>query len=135
VTQLTPLQLAQIGAALATMGGVAGGGHFNPLNAVQRKLGLDRLAIGGGSSTSGAASGTPGETSNAATIEAGRYVTRRVYIGGKQSTNGTTQAQVQVDLTKSLKLQTTLGTGGTVQGATPQNDPGSSVGLTYQFEY
>jgi translocation and assembly module TamB len=135
VTQLTPLQLAQIGAALATMGGVGGGGHFNPLNAVQRKLGLDRLAIGGGSSTSGAASGTPGETSNAATIEAGRYVTRRVYIGGKQSTNGTTQAQVQVDLTKSLKLQTTLGTGGTVQGATPQNDPGSSVGLTYQFEY
>jgi translocation and assembly module TamB len=42
---------------------------------------------------------------------------------------------VQVDLTKSLKLQTTLGTGGTVQGATPQNDPGSSVGITYQFEY
>jgi translocation and assembly module TamB len=135
VTQLTPLQLAQIGAALATMGGVGGGGHFNPINAVQRKLGLDRLNIGGGSSTSGAASGTPGETSNAATIEAGRYVTRRVYIGAKQSTNGTTQAQVQVDLTKSLKLQTTLGTGGTVQGATPQNDPGSSVGLSYQFEY
>jgi translocation and assembly module TamB len=135
VTQLTPLQLAQIGAALATMGGVGGGGHFNPINAVQRKLGLDRLNIGGGSSNNGAATGTPGETSNAATIEAGRYVTRRVYIGGKQSTNGTTQAQVQVDLTKSLKLQTTLGTGGTVQGATPQNDPGSSVGLTYQFEY
>jgi translocation and assembly module TamB len=135
VTQLTPLQLAQIGAALATMGGVGGGGHFNPLNAVQRRLGLDRLAIGGGSTNNGAATGTPGETSNAATIEAGRYVSRRVYIGGKQSTNGTTQAQVQVDLTKSLKLQTTLGTGGTVQGATPQNDPGSSVGLTYQFEY
>jgi translocation and assembly module TamB len=43
---------------------------------------------------------------------------------------------VQVDLTKSLKLQTTLGTGGgTVQGATPQTDPGSSVGITYGFEY
>jgi translocation and assembly module TamB len=134
VTQLSPLQLAQIGAALATMG--VGGGTFNPINAVQRKLGLDRLAIGGGSSNSGSASGTAGETSNAATIEAGRYVTRRVYIGAKQSTSGSTQAQVQVDLTKSLKLQTTLGTGGgTVQGATPQNDPGSSVGITYQFEY
>jgi translocation and assembly module TamB len=135
VTQLSPLQLAQIGAALATMGGVGGGGRFNPINAVQRRLGLDRLAIGGGSSNNASATGTPGETSNAATIEAGRYVTRRVYIGAKQSTNGTTQAQVQVDLTKSLKLQTTLGTGGTVQGATPQNDPGSSVGITYQFEY
>jgi translocation and assembly module TamB len=136
VTQLTPLQLAQIGAALAIMGGVGGGAGFNPINAVQRRLGLDRLAIGGGSSSNGAATGTPGETNNSATIEAGRYVTRRVYIGGKQSTSGNTQAQVQVDLTKSLKLQTTLGTGGgTVQGATPQNDPGSSIGLTYQFEY
>jgi translocation and assembly module TamB len=136
VTQLTPLQLAQIGAALATMSGVGGSSRFNPINAVQRKLGLDRLAIGGGSSNNGAATGTAGETSNAATIEAGRYVSRRVYIGAKQSTSGATQAQVQVDLTKSLKLQTTLGTGGgTVQGATPQNDPGSSVGITYQFEY
>jgi translocation and assembly module TamB len=136
VTQLTPLQLAQIGAALATMGGVGGNSRFNPINAVQRKLGLDRLAIGGGSNNSGAATGTAGETSNAATIEAGRYVSRRIYIGAKQSTSGATQAQVQVDLTKSLKLQTTLGTGGgTVQGATPQNDPGSSVGITYQFEY
>jgi translocation and assembly module TamB len=136
VTQLSSLQLAQIGAALATMGGVGGGGHFNPINAVQRKLGLDRLAIGGGSSNAGAVTGGAGETSNAATIEAGRYVSRRVYIGGKQSTNGSTQAQVQIDLTKSLKLQTTLGTGGgTVQGATPQNDPGSSIGITYGFEY
>jgi translocation and assembly module TamB len=136
VTQLTPLQLAQIGAALATMSGVGGSSRFNPINAVQRKLGLDRLAIGGGSSNNGAATGTAGETSTAATIEAGRYVSRRVYIGAKQSTSGATQAQVQVDLTKSLKLQTTLGTGGgTVQGATPQNDPGSSVGITYQFEY
>jgi translocation and assembly module TamB len=134
VTQLTPLQLAQIGAALATMGGVGSGG-FNPINAVQRRLGLDRLAIGGGAN-SPSATGTPGETSNAATIQAGRYVSRRVYIGGKQSTNGSAQAEVQVDLTKSLKLQTTLGTGGgSVQGATPQNDPGSSIGLTYQFEY
>jgi translocation and assembly module TamB len=136
VTQLSGLQLAQIGAALATMGGIGGGGGFNPVNAVQRKLGLDRLAIGGGSSNNGAVNGGAGETSNAATIEAGRYVSRRVYIGGKQSTNGSTQAQVQVDLTKSLKLTTTLGTGGgTVQGATPQNDPGSSVGITYGFEY
>jgi len=41
-----------------------------------------------------------------------------------------------VDLTRHLKLQTTLGTGGgSAQGATPQNDPGSSIGLSYQFEY
>jgi translocation and assembly module TamB len=145
VAGLSTLQIAQIGAALATMGG--GGGGFNPINTVQRKLGLDRLSIGGGAS-SGSSSGASGSAgtlgtapgsnneNNAATIEAGRYISSRVYVGAKQSTAGPTQAQVQVDLTKKLKLQATLGTGGgSVQGATPQNDPGSSAGIAYQFEY
>ncbi len=135
--QLTTLQIAQIAAALATMSGVGGGG-LNPLNAVQRKLGLDRLAISG-STNSGPATGTgpaQGGANSGATIEAGRYVSSRVYVGAKQFTTGTTQAQVQVDLTKSLKIQTAVGTGGgTVQGESPQNDPGSSIGLSYQFEY
>jgi translocation and assembly module TamB len=145
VSQLSTLQIAQIGAALATMGG---GGGFNPINTVQRKLGLDRLSIGGGASNNGSVSGASGSAAivgaapgsntenNAATIEAGRYISSRVYVGAKQSTAGPTQAQVQVDLTKKLKLQATLGTGGgSVQGATPQNDPGSSAGIAYQFEY
>ena len=107
---------------LVTLTGVGGGG-INPLMAVQKSLGLDRLSVGGTST---------GGTS----IEAGRYVSERVYVGAKQTTSGATQAQVQVDLTKHLKLQATLSTGGgTAQGATPENDPGSSIGLSYQFEY
>jgi translocation and assembly module TamB len=44
--------------------------------------------------------------------------------------------EVDVDLTKHLKLQTRLGNGtATTQGTTPENDPGSSVGVAYQFEY
>jgi translocation and assembly module TamB len=142
VSQLSGLQIAQIGAALASMSGVGGNGGFNPINTVQRKLGLDRLAINGGGTT-GAAPGagatgaaTSSESTLGPSIEAGRYVTSRVYIGAKQFENGPTQAQVQINLTKRLKLQTTLATGGgTLQGATPQNDPGSSVGLSYQFDY
>jgi translocation and assembly module TamB len=144
---LTPLQLAQVGAALVTLGGIVGGsGGFNPIDTVQRTLGLDRLSIGGGGSstgTTGSNAGStgqpgsvPGTNENAATIEAGRYISSRVYVGAKQSTAGPTQAQVQIDLTRKLKLQATLGNGGgSVQGATPQNDPGSSVGIAYQFEY
>jgi translocation and assembly module TamB len=122
VKDLTPLQLAQIAAAIATITGVGGGN--NPMTAVQKSLGLDRLSAGT----------TP---TGGTTVEAGRYVSERVYVGAKQSTQGGTQAQVQVDLTKNLKLQATLGMGGTVpvQGTTPDNDPGSSVGLSYQFEY
>ena len=137
VTQLTTLQIAQIATALATMSGIGAGG-FNPINAVQRRLRLDRLAISGNTNGGAPAAGTTSAqgTNTGATIEAGRYVSSRVYIGGKQFTSGTTQAEVQIDLTKSLKVQTTLGTGGgTVQGVTPQNDPGSSIGLSYQFEY
>ncbi len=133
--QLSTLQVAQIATALATMSGV-GGGH-NPLTAVQRKLRLDRLAISSNTTGTPTAAGPSAQgTNTGATIEAGRYVSSRVYVGAKQFTTGTTQAQVQVDLTKSLKIQTTVGTGGgTVQGETPQNDPGSSIGLSYQFEY
>jgi translocation and assembly module TamB len=49
---------------------------------------------------------------------------------------GGTQAKVQIDLTKHLKVESKLGTGGRpVTGVTPENDPGSSLGLTYRFEY
>ena len=127
--QLSALQVVQIGAALATLGG--GGSSLNPLAKIQKTLGLDRLSVAGGSS-----SGPTGTTNSGATIEAGRYVSSRVFVAVKESTTGTSQLAVDVDLTKHLKLQTRLGNGAaTAQGTTPENDPGSSVGIAYQFEY
>jgi translocation and assembly module TamB len=128
--QLTPLQLAQVGAALASVSGVGGNGSLNPLVKIQKSLGLDRLAIGAGTTATqtGADSG--------ASIQAGRYISKRVYIEAKQSTAGASQLAADVDLTKHLKLQTKLGNGNaSVQGTTPDNDPGSSIGLRYLFEY
>ena len=129
--QLSALQVVQIGAALATLGG--GGGGFNPVAKIQKALGLDRLSVAGGSSSSS----TPGTPQNqGASIEAGRYVSSRVFVAVKESTTGASQLGVDVDLTKHLKLQTRLGNGtATAQGTTPENDPGSSVGVAYQFEY
>ena len=113
------------------MSGVGGSGT-NPLVKLQKTLGLDRLSVG--SNTSTTAGG--GTENSGASIEAGRYISKRVYIEGKQTTTGTSQVQVDVDLTKHLKLQTRLGNGSaTTQGTTPENDPGSSIGLSYQFEY
>jgi translocation and assembly module TamB len=128
--QLTPLQLAQVGAALASMSGVGGSSSLNPLVKIQKSLGLDRLSIGAG--TTNAQTGQD----SGASIEAGRYVSKRVYIEAKQSTAGTSQLEADVELTKHLKLQTRLGNGtASVQGTTPDNDPGSSIGLIYRFEY
>jgi translocation and assembly module TamB len=129
-SQLTALQLAQAGAALATLSGVGGDGGLNPLVKLQKSLGLDRLNVGAAANTA------PGTENTGAAIEAGRYITKRVYVEAKQSTTGSSQLIAVVDLTKHLKLQTRLGNGtATVVGTTPENDPGSSVGLQYQFEY
>lgn len=123
VKQLSPFQVVEIAQAVAAISGL--GGASDPLAGVRKGLGLDRLSVGA------AAGNGPG-----ATVEAGKYVANGVYVGTKQGTAGGTQAQVQVDLTKHLKLESTLGTGGTpATGVTPDNDPGSSIGLTYQFEY
>jgi translocation and assembly module TamB len=127
-SQLSALQLAQIGAALASLSGVGGSGP-NPLAKVQKSLGLDVLSVG--SSNTGT-----GTQSTGTTVEAGRYVSNRVFVAAKQSTTGFTQMEVDVDLSKHLKLQTRLGNGtAPTQGTTPENDPGSSVGMVYQFQY
>ncbi|MBV1831227.1 DUF490 domain-containing protein [Komagataeibacter sp. AV436] len=123
---LSPTQMASIAAAVAS---VSGGSAFDPLGMVRKTLHLDRLQMSSSSNGSGG--------NDTGAIEAGKYVMRGVYVGAKQATSGSgTQAQVQVDLTKRLKINTTVGTGGNVTGfTTPENDPGSSIGLLYQFKY
>ncbi len=120
-SKLSPLQLAQIAAALASLSGATSG--FDPLESLRTTFGLDRLSVGSSST------GSP-------TLEAGRYLARGVYLGAKQSASGSgTQATVQVDLAKGLKLETTAGSGSSsATGATSSADA-ASVGLTYQFEY
>ena len=127
VKQLTALQLASIAQAVASIGGVGEG--FNPLGAVRRNLGLDRLSV------SSANTAVTGQSQT--TVEAGRYVARNVYVGVKQNLSGGTQTQVQVDITRRLKAQATVAAGtnaATVQGNVLQSND-SSIGLSYQFEY
>ncbi|HWX80501.1 MAG TPA: translocation/assembly module TamB domain-containing protein [Steroidobacteraceae bacterium] len=132
VSQLSAIQMAQIGYALASLSGIGGDGGLNPLVKLQKSLGLDRLTFGSATTTT-----TPtGIDNSGASIEAGRYISKHIYIEAKQTTAGTSQVGAVVDLTKHLKLQTRLGNGtASIQGTTPENDPGSSIGLLYQFEY
>jgi translocation and assembly module TamB len=122
--QLTPLQLAQIAQALASLSGISNG--FDPVASIRGGLGLDRLAVSGGS---GVTTGT--------TVEAGKYVSRNIYVGAKQGLSGGTQAQVQIDLTHNLKAEATIsaGTSATATQGAGAQDTGSSLGLSYQFEY
>ena len=111
---LGPFQYAQIAQALAALSGVGGGIAADPLGAVRQGLGLDRLTVGSSANGNGPA------------LQGGRYVARGVYLGAQQGTGGDTQGTLQIDLYKGLKLQTNVGSSAS---------GGSSVGLTYQFEY
>ncbi|MBV8614951.1 MAG: translocation/assembly module TamB, partial [Acetobacteraceae bacterium] len=120
---LSPFQLAGIAAALAEISG-QGSALTNPLQGLQNALGLSQLGVGTGAN-------------GQATLQAGRYVTRRVYVGAQQATGGAgAQATVQVDLARGLKLNATAGNGETTSaiGSTGESN-GASVGLTYQFQY
>ncbi|UMM63288.1 translocation/assembly module TamB domain-containing protein [Aristophania vespae] len=122
---LSPTQLAALGAAVVQLGG---GTSFDPLGTVRSGLGLDELSIGGGDDGNG---------KSKSTLTAGKYIFKNVYVGAKEGLSGSnTQAEVRIDLTKHLKLNTTVGTGGQITGfTTPENDPGSSVGLSYGTDY
>ncbi|HZT02210.1 MAG TPA: translocation/assembly module TamB domain-containing protein [Steroidobacteraceae bacterium] len=139
--QLSALQLAETGAALASLSGIGpgggggGGSKWNPLTWIKKGLGLNTLSVGSAGSSGGGSSGG-GTQSRGASVTAGKYISKRVYLAATQTTNGTSQVQVDIDLSQYLKLQTRLGNGtATAQGTTPENDPGSSIGLAWQMPY
>lgn len=124
---LSAMQLASVAQAAASLGG--GGGGFDPVGAMRKGLGLDRLAVGSTPSANGGSGST--------TVEAGKYILRNVYLGAKQDLSGGTRALVQVDLTKHLKAQAQVNTGPRAANttSTPLQDNGDSIGLSYQFDY
>ncbi|MBW4092589.1 MAG: hypothetical protein HIU82_16000 [Proteobacteria bacterium] len=120
---LTPLQLASVASGLAEISG-SGGALPNPLDALRGALGLDQLGVGSGAN-------------GASTLQAGRYIGRRLYVGAQQGTGGqSTQGKVTYDLTKRVQLNATAGTGEATSaiGASGAAS-GESVGIRYQFQY
>ncbi|MFZ0550452.1 MAG: translocation/assembly module TamB domain-containing protein [Steroidobacteraceae bacterium] len=140
-SQLSAIQLAETGAALASLSGIGGGGgggsKWNPLTWIKKAFGLNTLSVGSATpQNQTAANSSQSSSTNGAMLTAGKYVSKRVYVAASQSTTGYSQVQVNVDLSQYLKLQTRLGNGtATAQGTTPENDPGSSIGLAWQMPY
>ena len=136
-SQLSPYQLGETGAALATLDGLGGSGasSLNPLTWIRRHLDLNTLSVASGQPT-GATGAAPGTRTGGASVTAGKYLSNNIYVAATHTTQGTSQIRVDIDLSRHLKLETRLGNGtATTQGTTPQNDPGSSIGLAYQLRY
>ncbi len=88
------VQLAQSAASLAGIGG--GGGGI--LDKVRRGLGVDRLDF------------TQGENGKGGAVQAGRYVSDRVYVGVEQGIGANqSRAKVEIDITKNLKGTAAVG--------------------------
>ncbi|NJD08369.1 MAG: hypothetical protein FIA97_18015, partial [Methylococcaceae bacterium] len=119
IASLSPFELAQIAGSAAALTGIVPDSG-NPLERLRTSLGLDRLAVGSG-------------TGGSPPLEGGRYVAPGVYVGSRQALNGSggTQATVQVDVAKGLKLEGGIGT-----PSPPATGTGAgSIGVIYQFEY
>jgi len=134
--QLSALELAQLAEIAVSL--ASGGSGFDPLGSIRRTLGLSRLSIGStGAPAVTAGTGTAGQATPGTAVEAGTYVLRNVYVGARQGLQGGTQAEVQVDLTRRLKVFGTVNAGSSaaVTQGSKQQDQGTSVGLSFQFEY
>jgi translocation and assembly module TamB len=96
-SQLSPLEAAQLASTLSAM---AGGGGLDVIGNLRTFAGLDRLALGGGSSQSGL------------TIAGGKYLTENVYLeiagGGREGPS----AQVEWRLKRNLSVVSKVATQG-----------------------
>jgi len=112
VTELSALQLVQLGASLNSLRG--GGGGLNPLGKLRSATGISRLRILGADEAQG----------RGTALAAGFYLGKDIYIEVITDARGFTATQLEIALSKSLSLLTQAGSFG-----------GSSVNLRYRKQY
>jgi len=108
--QLSPMQVAQLSMEVARLGGLGGGPGL--LDELRRGLGVDVLEFSGDSEK------------NTAAVSAGKYVNDNVYVGVKQSTDGTSSAVVDLNVTRNIQLKGEVDSQG-----------GSKVGIGVEWDY
>ena len=100
ITDISVAEAAQLGVALASLRD--GGGGLDPINAIRRSIGLDRLRILPANSEIGA--GT--------SIAAGVNITRRVYVEVITDGQGYSATRVEYQITRWLALLAAISTVG-----------------------
>jgi translocation and assembly module TamB len=108
-SQLSPLEAAQLASALSAL---AGGGGFDVIGNLRTFAGLDRLALGGGTSGEGVS------------VAGGKYLTNNVYLelagGGREGPS----AEVDWRLKRNLSVVSKVGT-----------QAGSSLAIRWRKDY
>lgn len=97
ITDISVTEAAQLGLALASL---RGGGDLDPINAIRRATGLDRLRILPANSELG--SGT--------SIAAGKYLTRRVFVEVITDGQGYSATRAEYQVTRWLAILAAIST-------------------------
>ncbi len=111
VTDISPAEGLQLGAALASL---RGGGGLDPINKLRGAIGLDRLRIVNADVATGRETG----------ILAGKYISRRLYAEVISDGQGYSASQLEFRLTNWLSLLATISSIGR-----------ESIGLRVQKDY
>ncbi|HEX2147839.1 MAG TPA: translocation/assembly module TamB domain-containing protein [Pseudorhizobium sp.] len=107
MSRLSPLQIAQLADAVSQL---AGGGSGSLLQTLRSSLGVDDLDINTDST---------GQT----TVSVGRYINNRTYLQLEQGGAAGTQATINLDVGRGVKLKAGAGT------------EGGTAGIFYEREY
>lgn len=108
LTELSPLQLAQLASAAATL---AGGGDSSMLDSLRAATGLDNLDI------------VTDKNGNAA-LAAGSYIQENVYVGVQAGLGGRSKVTIDLNVTDNLKLK-----------GSAASDGETSMGVFYENDY
>uniref|UniRef100_UPI0013DB2C84 translocation/assembly module TamB domain-containing protein n=1 Tax=Sandarakinorhabdus rubra TaxID=2672568 RepID=UPI0013DB2C84 len=110
ITDLSAPEAIQLAAALTSL---RGSGGFNPIGAVSKGLGIDRLRILPADQASG----------RRTTFAAGQYLGRNVYVELATDAQGYTATSIEIGLTRSLSVLSSVATlGGTAAGVRWKRD-------------
>jgi translocation and assembly module TamB len=98
ITDLSAPEALQLAAAVASLQG--GDGGLNPINAVRKAAGLDRLRI------------LPADTitGQGTSVAAGKYITRRTYVELITDGQGYSATRVEFQITRWLSLLSSIST-------------------------
>jgi len=102
ITNLSAPEALQLAAAVASLreGGAGGAANLNPINAIRRVAGLDRLRI------------LPADvaTGQGTSVAAGKYIGRRTYVEVITDGQGYSATRLEFQLTRWLSLLSTIST-------------------------
>ncbi len=98
ITNLSAPEALQLAAAVTSLRG--GGGGLDPINAVRRAIGLDRLRIVAADASTGAKTA----------VAAGKYITRRTYVEVISDGQGYSATRIEFQVTRWLSLLSTIST-------------------------